>query len=130
MMTKVLSIISALGIVCSLVMIILWQSTKNELNELQSKHMKLQGEYSSLVLSKEQLEASNKVTSDLIFALNAELFKLRKEEETSVTDILLFKPKCVPPKTTESKEDEIEYADIDAPFDPELLRLYKGSDNL
>jgi len=131
MITKILSIISALGIVCSLSMVILWQSTKNELNELQTKYTKLEGEHKSLVLSKEQLEASNKVTSDIIFNLNVELLKLKKEEEVVVSDLLNYKPKCVAPKAnTETKQDEIEYVDIDAPFDPELIRLYEGSNNL
>lgn len=131
MITKILSIISALGIVCSLIMVILWQSTKNDLNELQSEYTKLEGEYKSLVLSKQQLEASNKVTSDIIFNLNVELLKLKKEEEVVVSDLLNYKPKCVAPKANaETKQDEIEYVDIDAPFDPELIRLYEGSNNL
>lgn len=131
MITKVLSIISALGIVCSLSMVILWQSTNNDLNELQSKHTKLSEAYNSLVLSKEQLEASTKATSDLIFNLNVELLKLKKEEEVVVYDLLNYKSKCVAPKAnTETKQDEIEYVNIDAPFDPELIRLYEGSNNL
>jgi len=126
MLIKVLSFLAILGLVSSLSMAVLYQSTNSDLKLLQEQHTKLQSDYDSCVEDKKNFVQSTVVTETVVAEKEQ---KVTEKKETLVKDveaIASYPKKCIPSKEGE-KKDETNYVDIDEPFDPEFLRVYEGN---
>ena len=108
----------------------LYLESQKDLTSLTEQYKSLQRDYGELVESKDKLTESCEVTKKSLRDVLVKLGNIETTTTTSVTGIETYKPKCVQPKITSVEEgvlNEIEYVDIDAPLDPEFIRLSESS---
>ena len=129
MLTKVLSIISVLGIVCSLSMAILYERSNSALKLLTEQHTKLQHDYKDCSESKEKLRESESVTEKTVAKQVADLIVLEGEKKSLKEQLNSIPKKCPKQVTSNSgskdEKDQNEYVDIDAPFSDDYLGVFK-----
>jgi len=128
MLTKALSIISVLGIVSSLSIALLYQHTSSKIELLESKYTKLQEVYKDCSESKEKLKESEAVTEQIVAKQVADLIVLENEKKTLKDQLKSIPKKCpkhVVNNTGTQDEVQVEYVDIDAPFDDDYLGVFK-----
>lgn len=127
-MIRFLSITTILFFCLSLISFILYQHSSSSLKLLESTHTKLQADYVTLVKGNEELEQSCKVTSKVVVEQREYLATLEKEKESIEDQLNNYKPKsCVAKPTFKTESNnEISYIDLDAPVDPEFVRLSEG----
>lgn len=132
MLTKILGVISILGIVCSLFSFILYQSTKIELTSLQSKYTQSQSLLKDCSDSKVKLEDSNKVSEEVLVDQQEKLIELEEGKQTLLDQLKTLPKKCTKPTVntnnvtgTPDENDQVEYVDIDAPFASDYLGVFK-----
>ena len=131
--SKLIIILSTL-LICSVlggsVATKLYLESQKDLTSLTEQYKSLQRDYGELVESKDKLAESCEVTKKSLRDVLVKLGNIETTTTTSVTGIETYKPKCVQPKITSVEEgvlNEIEYVDIDAPLDPEFIRLSESS---
>jgi hypothetical protein len=114
-------------LISSLISTGLYLSTRKDLKSLESKHTKLQSDYKELVADRDKLDESNKVNDSIILGLRKDLEKVDNNTDSKVNTITKYE-KCKPskPVNPQSENSKDEYVDIDAPFDPDFLRMYRG----
>jgi hypothetical protein len=112
--------------VFSLVIGILYLTTQNRLESLQSKYTKLQTLYDNVVEDKKKLEDSIAVTDKVEVVKEEKIITIKDSSCKDVERILTYKqPKQSTPK---GDKDEVEHVDLDTPFSPDDLRMYKSTD--
>jgi chromosome segregation ATPase len=131
--SKLIIILSTLLVCSALVGSVatkLYLESQKDLTSLTEQYKSLQRDYGELVESKDKLTESCEVTKKSLRDVLVKLGNIETTTTTSVTGIETYKPKCVQPKITSVEEgvlNEIEYVDIDAPLDPEFIRLSESS---
>ncbi len=129
MLTKALSILSILGIVCSLYITLLYERTSSKLKLLQEQHTKLQEVYKDCSESKDKLVESEAVTEQVVAKQVADLIVLENEKKTLKDQLKSIPKKCpkhvVNNTGTQDESIQVEYVDIDAPFDVDYLGVFK-----
>lgn len=101
----------------------LYVGSQKELTSLQSKYTQLQSTYEDLSQSKDRLSKSYQETQDVLASLQAGLLSTNNATNKAVTSIQNYKQKCVPISPVGEVKHEKIYVDVDAPFDPEFIRL-------
>jgi chromosome segregation ATPase len=130
--TKILGGISLLGLITSLLLFSLYQSTDSELSLLESQHTELQKNYKECSESKKNLIESKAVSEQVVSDQQTKLIKLEEDKDSLVGQLNSIprkdcaKPKSIPSKGKESEvKDEINYVDIDSPYDDEYLSVFR-----
>ena len=104
----------------------LYLSTRDELIELETKHMQLKQDLEDCSESKSKIKVSAE-QDDRIIAQTQERIKSLVSEKDSLLDKLRNLPRKNCPRTYIENSHEIEYVDIDAPFSDEFLKLFEQS---
>jgi hypothetical protein len=131
MLTKVLSILTIVGIVSSLSIAILYERTSSKLKLLQEQHTKLQSDYKDCSESKEKLVESEAITEQVVAKQVADLVALENEKKSLKDQLKSIPKKCPSTVNTKGEPDEVLYVVIDDPFDDQFLGVFKqlGSKN-
>jgi hypothetical protein len=134
MLTKALSIISLIGIVCSLSLTSLYLHTNSKLKLLQEKHNVLVGHFEECTESKGKLEESKKASEVIVVKQQEDLMILENKEQSLVEQLNNIPKKgCPKPPTNnptkENLKDEAVYVVIDDPYDDNYLRVFKQLPN-
>lgn len=122
----ILSGLLALSLAYSSITTYLYQGSRNKLNALQTQYMSLLVDFKESEEDKANLKESNEASLEVVGDLHEDIKKKEEEKDSAIEALRNYKPKCPKPSTTGVVVNE-EYVDIDAPYDPELLRLYQGS---
>lgn len=132
MIVKVLSILCLLFFSLSVIIGFGYQSTKNELNALESKHRQLEQVFKECSESKAKLVESNKQDEKIVVDQQEDLKELDVKEAVHIKQINNIPSKsCVStakPKVSnnETQYNTNDYVDIDKPYDDEYLRVFKS----
>lgn len=104
----------------------LYVGSQKDLVSLKEQYTQVETKLNESIESKKTLENSCKVDKQALLNLQTSLAQNKKEEDTAVVDITSYQPKCKATPTTGEVTNEKEYVDIDAPIDPEFIRLSEG----
>lgn len=122
MLSRVLGPLAPLFLCINVLLSFLWLTTSHKLETLQTAHKALSVDYKECVESKATLKDSYEITLGTIKSQREALEKVKDKEHTEVVDILTYKPQCINNPSGEKHE-----VDIDAPLDPEFIRVSEGS---
>lgn len=95
---------------------------KDDLTTLRTQHKQLEEDFKNCEKSKEKVKASEKQDDALDVSKQVEVNKLR-DKNTDLQKRLENLPKKVCQTKVAENKNETEYVDIDAPFDPEFIRV-------
>lgn len=95
---------------------------QKELSSLQTQYKSLELQFKELSESKEQLRKSYEIDNSIVSKNTEELKESSKETSKAVDNIIVYTNKCKPVKEKVDKS-ETDYPDINAPLDPEFIRL-------
>ena len=101
----------------------LYFESQKDLTSLESKYTQLQSTYEDLSKSKDNLDKSYKESLDSIAKMQSGILDTKENTNKVVSDIQSYKQKCVNTSPTGEVKHEKIYVDVDAPFDPEFIRL-------
>ncbi len=128
-LTKILGGLCLLGLISSLSLGILYQSSQNQLESLQSKYTQSQSLLKDCSESKEKLTQSKQATEEVMSNQQTALIALEKDKGNLLVQLdNIPKKGCPKPASsgsTGSKANEIEYVDIDAPYTDGYLGVFK-----
>lgn len=121
MLIKILGAASALFLSTTVILSFLYLNTSHKLDALQTAHKALSVDYKQCTESKAILDDSYKITLATIESQREALKKIDDKGEVEVKNLTTYKPKCAPLPIGVKNE-----VDIDAPLDPEFIRVSEG----
>jgi len=124
-LTKILGGLSLLGLISSLSLGLLYQSSQKDLESLQSKYTQSQTLLKDCSESKEKLTESKEASEQVMAKQVADLMTLEKDKKTLKEQLNAIPRKCPKQVGSQDEKDQVEYVDIDAPYSDEYLRVFK-----
>lgn len=121
-LTLIVFILLCISLVGAYVASSLYLRTTKELSALQEQHKSLQKALEESVESKDKVLSSCRVTEEVLAKLQDEIKDITSTTNSSTQSIAQYKPKKCPSLPRQENNNE-EYVDIDAPFDPEFVRV-------
>lgn len=121
-LTLILSVISFCTLIWGGLSSHLYIESQKELTSLKTQYKQLQSTYEDLSKSKDNLDKSYKESLDSVASLQKDLLSIKDSSNKAVSNIQSYKQKCTSSNTSGNKNETI-YVNVDAPFDPEFVRL-------
>lgn len=130
-LSKGLLIVASLAILATIITTNLYLSKRDELTSLESKYTQLKQDYKECSEGKEKLRISAEQDDTIVLNKQIKIDTLTKEKDDLFVQLnKIPKKTCptIPTSTIDGKQNEIQYVDIDAPFDDEYKRVFQQLD--
>lgn len=127
-LTKGLLFVASIAIVTAILTTNLYLSTRDELTALESKHTQLKQDYKECSEGKEKLRISAEQDDKIVLDKQIKIDTLTKEKDDLSTQLDKIPKKSCPKTSTgtvNDKQNEVQYVDIDTPFDDDYQRVFK-----
>lgn len=126
-LTKGLLLVASLAIVTAISTTYLYLGTRDELVELETQHTQLKQEYIECSEAKDKAKVSAEQDDTIILDKQEKIDSLTKEKDDLLSQLGKIPKKVCKavnqaPNNTENT-NEIEYVDIDLPFDDDFTRV-------